>query len=135
MNTTTTQPKIRTQRIDYPLHDQTVEAMDKVPRGTISHQAQNRGLLHGEALLVSMDALLRYAVAYERRHDGKLADDGFLADPWLEALKGIRALLNGDGSEAMFFGWNTDSKDNGALESVFWAALNAAGFTEETANL
>lgn len=122
-------------RIDYPLHEKTSEAVAKVPRGTVNRQAQNRGLLHGEALLVAMDGLLRYAIAYERRFDSKLAEDGVLADHWLYSLKGIRGLLNGDGCEAMWFGWSTDSKDNGALEDIFWAALEAAGYTEETANL
>ncbi len=44
--------------------------------------------------------------------------------------KGIRALLNGDGAIAMKKGITTDSKDNGAVEEMFWQAMNTAGFTE-----
>jgi len=60
----------------------------------------------------------------------QINEDGFLGRPWLEAVKGVRALLNGDGAIAMKQGITTDSKDNGAVEAMFWNALSVAGFTE-----
>lgn len=108
-----------------------MDALHKLPRNVVSGQAMERGLIQGEPLLLCMDGLLRYAKAHKLRFESTLSEDYVLGDPWLAAVKGIRALLNGDGAVAHEKGYNTDSKDNGVIESVFWAAMNAAGFTDE----
>lgn len=108
---------------------------NKLTPGTVSERAHKLGLENGEPLIIAMDALIKYAQAYKDRFEQPLCEDGVLADPWLDAVKGIRALLNGDGAIAMIKGITTDSKDNGCVESMFWDALASAGYTEETANL
>ncbi len=119
-------------------HAKTMDAANRLntmaPK-SISNYSHVEGLLLAEPLIVAMDALIKYADAYRKRFDSPLCEDSFLADPWLESAKGIRSLLNGDGANAMANDITTDSKDNGAVESMFWSALEIAGYTEETANL
>ncbi len=115
----------------YKFTEDTTNEAAKVPVGTLAQQAHFRGMASAEPLIVLMDALLKYARAYQERFDSKLASDYVLGDHWLASVKGVRALLNGDGAVAMQFGITTDSKDNGAVEAIFWRALEAAGFEEE----
>jgi len=82
-----------------------------------------------------MDCLLKYAEAYRLRFEGPLADDQYLGEYWLDTIKSLRKLLNGDGAIALRRNISTDTKDNGAVEGMFWDALHHAGFTQETANL
>lgn len=112
------------------LQPETVDAIRSVPEGTVSEAAMARGLRLGEPLLIILDGLLRYAKAHRARFEGPLADDGFLGPQWLAAAVAARALLNGDGAAAHEMGISTDSKDNGAMERVFWSAMAAAGFSE-----
>ena len=97
--------------------------------------AHRQGVTYGEPLIMMLDSLLNYAKAYRIRFDSPLAEDYVLGESFLASLKGVRGLLDGDGAVAMVRGLTTDSKDNGACESLFWLALEAAGYTEETANL
>jgi hypothetical protein len=117
-------------RISVRLQPETNKAIDKVPVGTMAEQSMNLGLVGAEPLLLAMDGLLRYAKAYSRRFEGQLAEDYVLGPEWLAAAKGIRGLLNGDGAVAMERGITTDSKSNGVIEEMFWAALGIAGFKE-----
>ena len=110
---------------------ETLDAYSQIKPGTISAQAHRTGLEGREPLIVILDALLSYAKSYRDRYELKLSTDGVLGPEWLAAASGIRGLLNGDGAIAMTQGITTDSKDNGACEAVFWAAMDAAGFTEE----
>lgn len=119
----------------YRYTSETVAHANKLTFNTVSEKAHKQGMLEGEPLLIAMDALHKYAEAYQLRFEQPLAEDGVLGDQWLESVKGIRALLNGDGALAMRRGITTDSKDNGCIESLFWDALRMAGYTEETANL
>jgi hypothetical protein len=113
------------------LQPETVAAIQKVPAGTIAAQAMSLGISNGEFLLVALNGCMEYARAYESRFGGdKLASDYILGPAWLQAATGLRELLNCDGSVALARGITTDSKDNGALESVFWSAMEAAGFGE-----
>lgn len=112
------------------LQFETTLAAAKIDPNTISEQSHKLGLMHGEPLLYGIDGLLRYAKAYKLRYEQPLSEDGVLGEPWLQAAKGFRALCNGDGAVAYERGITTDSKDNGVIESVFWAALEAAGYTE-----
>src|SRR5262245_26111744 len=109
---------------------ETYREYERVPSGTVSRESAALGMNEREPLIVAFDALLRYAKAYRRTYEAPLADDGVLGGPWLDAAKSLRALLNGDGAVAMERGITTDSKDNGMLESLFWKALDIAGFEE-----
>lgn len=114
----------------YTYQPETAAQWSKLTRGTIAHQSHTIGLNAAEPLIVAMDALLSYAKEYRAHYNSPLADDGVLGKSWLDAAQGVRALLNGDGAVAMRLDRTTDSKDNGAVESVFWDAMNAAGFKE-----
>ncbi len=112
------------------LQPETAAAIEAVPSNFISGQAARRGVAAGEPLIVIMDGLLRYAKAHKARFGDPLAADYVLGPAWIKALCGARELLDGDGAAAHEQGVSTDSKDNGSLESVFWAAMQAAGFEE-----
>lgn len=109
---------------------ETLESARKVPSGTVSGLAHKRGMDGGEPIILTLDALLRYARAYETRFGDKLANEQVLGVEWLNAVKAVHALLNGDGALAMEMEWTNDSKDNGACEDMFWSALRVAGFGE-----
>ena len=109
---------------------ETIAHANKLTVGTVAEQAHKYGMEHGEPLLVAMDALFKYANTYWRVHNNQLASDGVLGATWLDAVKGIRALLNGNGQIAMARNITTDTKDNGCIESLFWDALKVAGYTE-----
>jgi hypothetical protein len=105
--------------------------LDRVPKGTVSRKSAELGYNHEEPLLVAMDGMYRYAAAYEKRFEGKLAEDYVLGPEWLKVVTGLRGLLNGDGAVAMELGISTDSKDNGMIEGMFWDAMKVAGFEEK----
>jgi hypothetical protein len=113
---------------------ETVVAANKLPVGSQEETRHKLGMQEGEPLIVIMDALLNYAEAYRDRQGELLATDGVLGQPWLEAVRGIRALLNGQGAIAMRKDLSSDSFDGGAMEDMFWNALGMAGFTEEDLN-
>lgn len=121
--------------IRYQFQSETEAAIVRLDPKCVDAQSMCLGIDHAEPLLMCMDALLRYAKAYEARFGSKLADDGYLGDGWLSALKGVHDLLNGDGAVAMERGITTDSKCNGVMEDIFWAAMSAAGFKDETATV
>ena len=110
---------------------ETIAEANKLTPDTIAEHAHKRGMTTGEPLIVAMDALLKYAESYRVRFESALAEDGVLGQEWLDAAKGVRGLLNGDGAHALLFQHGNDSKDNGCVEAVFWAALRAAGFEEK----
>ena len=104
----------------YALHQKSREAFGKLTLGTVAHAEHLRGMRDGEPVIVALDALLRYALAYQHQFGSVLATDGVLGDDaWLPAIKGVRALLNGHGHF-----------DGGVCEDIFWAAIDAAGYTE-----
>lgn len=113
------------------LQTETQAAIAKLNPDCMDYAATRRGVNCGEPLLIAMDGLLRYAKAYEKRFERKLAEDYVLGPEWLASAKGIRGLLNGDGAVAMERGITTDSKSNGVIEETFWAALAVAGFEEK----
>jgi hypothetical protein len=117
-------------QITYRLQQETIDQSCKVPDNVISGRSHRLGLEHGEPLVIMMDALIRYAKAHEKRFESKLAEDYVLGPEWLKAASAIRQLLNGDGAVAHELGRNTDSKDNGAVEGMFWDAMAIAGFKE-----
>lgn len=115
----------------YRFAPETIAQANKVPVGTVNEQSHKLGMEHGEPLLVMMDSLIKYAEAYRERFETQLVEDNFLGPQWLKAAAAVRALLNGDGVVAWKKDRSTDSKDNGAIEGMFWDALGLAGFTEE----
>lgn len=115
----------------YSFQPETLTAFYKINPSSVAHREAMVGMDSNEPLLVCVDSLLRYAKAHEQRFEDKLSEDYVLGPEWLNAAKGIRALLNGSGAVAHELGISTDSKDNGMIESIFWSAMAAAGFKEE----
>lgn len=115
----------------YRYSAETIAAANKIPLGTIDENSHKYGMENGEPLIVAMDCLLKYAEAYQVRYESKLADDDVLGDCWLDAAKGIRRLLDGNGAIATKRNISTDTKSNGSVEEMFWSAMALAGFTEE----
>lgn len=111
---------------------ETVQAVLKIDPKCVDAYSMMLGINGAEPLLLCMDGLLRYAKAHEKRYEVKLGDDAWLGDQWLQAINGVRALLNGDGAVALEMGITTDSKCNGVLEDIYWHAMSAAGFKDET---
>lgn len=112
------------------LQRETREAMAIIKPGTVADASNRLGIVEREPLLYCMDGLLRYAKAHANRYGSQLAQDYVLGDHWIAAAKGIRGLLNGDGAVALERNISTDSKDNRVIETVFWKALDIAGYTE-----
>lgn len=117
-------------KITYKLQPETALALGNVPSNTVAEVAAELGRINGEPLLVALDGLLRYAKAYRKNTGSDLCEDGVLGPSALQAAKSLRELLNGDGAVAWELGRSTDSKDNSSLEDVFWAFVEAGGWTE-----
>lgn len=98
--------------------------------GTVAADDMYHGVLHNEPLLVMADCLLRYAKAYAQRWEQPVSADGFLGEPFKEALFGVRALLNGNGAYAMESG-RRESFDGGTLDHILCQAAEIGGFGHE----
>ncbi len=121
-------------RVLYDYDVVTVEAaihLRYIAPGTIAEHSHALGMRKAEPLIIAFDALIKYAKSYEKRWERKLAEDYVLGPEWLASLQGLRGLLNGDGAVAYDMDRSTDSKDSGACESLFWSAMEIAGFKEE----
>jgi hypothetical protein len=114
----------------YRYSAEAVTAANRIPTGTIAEHAHKIGMTFGEPLTIMLDSLLKYAESYRIRHESPLSEDYVLGPAWLRSIAATRELLNGDGADAMRKNITSDSKCNGALESLFWDAINHAGFTE-----
>lgn len=115
----------------YRYSAETVAAANRIPLGCVNEYSHKLGMERGEPIIVMLDCLLKYAEAHHVRYNSTLAEDHVLGDIWLSALKSVHGLLDGDGAVAMMLGRTTDSKDNGACESVFADCLRMAGFDRE----
>lgn len=118
------------KNIKYQFQPESEAQFSKVSARTVAAQSNALGVENAEPLIVIMDSLIRYAKAYEVRFGGRLSEDYVLGPLWVQTAKGVRGLLNGDGAVANEQGVTTDSKDNGCIEGMFWAAVKAAGFKE-----
>jgi hypothetical protein len=114
----------------YRYSAETIAAANKLGLNTVDEHAHKKGMIEGEPLTIAMDAMLKYAEAYKIRMEQPLSDEGVLGDPWLEIVRNIRRLCDGDGAIAMKRNITTDSKCNGCIETVFWNAIEMAGYTE-----
>ena len=116
--------------ITYTLHPFTVAELAKIPKNTVAEQSAKRGVMRAEPILLGLDGMLRFAHAYVSKHGSPIADDYVARPEFIGALRGIHGLLNFDGAVAMERGYNTDSKDNGVCEAIYWEALRVAGLCE-----
>lgn len=107
--------------------EETVAALNKVPHGTVSYRAARLGVYEAEPLLVTMDAMIAYAKAYQVRFEDPVGNDYVLGVSFNKIISGVRELLNGDGAVAMRRGITTDSKDNSCIEQMYWDACRLAG--------
>lgn len=112
----------------YRYSAETIAAANRIPVGVVNEQSHKLGMERGEPLIIMLDCLLKYAESYRLRNESDLADDMVMGEYWLDSLKAVHSLLNGDGQVAMHLGRTTGSKDNGACESVFADCLTMAGF-------
>ncbi len=69
-------------------------------------------------ILGLLSGLAEYAGAHVRQYDSPIADDGVLGEAWLDALRGLRALLNGE----------LGRLDGGTLDHAILELYKAAGF-------
>lgn len=106
----------------------TIEAIEKLNPKTVAKLEAVLGAKEFEPLLVSMDAMLRYAKAHKAHYGSTLSDDGFLGPYYAQTISSLKELLNGQGGVAMERGMTGDSKDNGVIESLFWKCCEEAGF-------
>ena len=119
----------------YKYQIETTNAANALPPKSLDFQSHLIGLSQNEPLIIAMDSMIRYAKAHNQNYGSALSEDYILGEEWLSVVKGIRGLLNGNGAVANEMGRSRDSKSNGAVESMFWAALEVARYSEETANL
>lgn len=113
------------------LQPETLELLKTLKPGTVAHESMIIGRERGEPIFHALDGMLRYAKAHKTRYESELSEDPVLGGFFLEVVKGLRGLLDGDGAVALEMNRSTDSKDNGVCEGIFWCALTQAGFTEE----
>jgi hypothetical protein len=73
------------------------------------------------AIVAAITALRGYATMHELAYNAKLANDGVLGDAWLDALRGVRGLLNGQ----------LGRLDAGFLDAALCGLHRAAGFEGE----
>lgn len=132
----TNKPPMKKLPTSYVYHysPEAMAASEKIPDNVTNFQSHKLGMFKGEPLLLILDNLLEYAKAYKVRFESPIAEDGFASDYWLSAITNVRGLFSCDGGVALRAGITTDSKDNGALEELFWQAMKVAGFTEEDLN-
>jgi len=109
------------------LQPETMAEIAKLSRNTVAEASMRFGVNHSEPLLVAMDAMLRYAKAYQTAYDSRIGDDGVLGEEFESVIRGVRGLLNGQGGAAMEYDRSTDSKDNGTIEALYWITCDVAG--------
>lgn len=112
---------------------ETQDALNKLGKtsyGTVAYDDMQQGKRYQEPLLIALDCAIRYARAHAARYGNPIKEDYVLGPEFLSWITGLRGLLNGQGAVALEHNWTRDSKDNGTLETIFWSAMQAGGFTE-----
>jgi hypothetical protein len=115
----------------YKYQNETVQAYRKIKEGTVAQKEMELGLHNYEPLIVAMDSMLRYAKAFKKNYEGLISEDGVLGEYYLDIISGIRGLLNGQGAVAMEKDMSGDTKDNGAIEELFWKCMDVGGYEEK----
>lgn len=68
-----------------------------------------------------IDALAIYADEHQKRYDAPIGDDYVLGDYWIESLRGVRGLLNGE----------IGALDGGFTDEIIIALALNNGFNDE----
>lgn len=76
---------------------------------------------HERAIRDMIVSLASYADTYPVTFESDIASDGFLGEAWLDMLRGVRTLLNGE----------LGRFDGGTLDSMICGIYEAAGFEGE----
>lgn len=92
-----------------------------MPVATDAPEGDEHGAQFELALLDILSGLTEYAGAHVRQYDSPIADDGVIGEAWLDALRGLRALLNGE----------LGRLDGGTLDHAILELYKAAGFEGE----
>lgn len=121
--------------MSYKYQHETTLIHNSIPENSVARQSNHLGMMQCEPIIVILDGLLRYARAYEKRYEAPISNELPLCENFIDALKGVRAMLSWYGAIALERNINTDSKDNGACEQLFWYAVKAAGLKESDLNL
>lgn len=116
--------------VPYRCAHATVKFRNQIPAG-VNRQSHELGIANCEPIIIMLDALYQYAAAYKKRYDSTLSTDYVLSVGWLDAMRGLKVLFDGDGALAMANDISTDTKDNGACDKMFWAAMTIAGYKED----
>jgi hypothetical protein len=74
-----------------------------------------------QSIVRMLAALAAYADCHETKYEASIGTDGVIGDAWLDSLRGVRALLNGE----------TGGLDCGVVDATILAMAKAAGFEEE----
>jgi hypothetical protein len=74
-----------------------------------------------QAIVQMLLGLKHYASDHENAYGSKLADDGVIGEAWLDALRGLRAMLNGQ----------LGRLDGGFLDAAICNLYREAGFDGE----
>lgn len=88
---------------------------------TTNWKARHMRFCKVECVALMISALDKYQRRHFERYESKLADDGFLGPAFLDALKGVRTLLNGE----------IGGLDGGTCDSAIIAIYKEAGFGGE----
>jgi hypothetical protein len=75
----------------------------------------------GHPIATLCTALARYADDHRARYESSLGDDGVLGPAWLDMLRSIRTLLNGELGQL----------DGGTIDGLLYDMAEAAGFERE----
>jgi hypothetical protein len=119
-----------TQYLILTWQPETLAALDKLNAtcpGTVAARDMAAGFTAGEPYLIILDQAIRIAKAYHREFERPLGEDYMAEGEFRSIIAGVRAFLNFDGAAKWEAGKTHDTKDNGAIESLYWAACELAG--------
>lgn len=80
-------------------------------------QALQRSYGSGMAIRMVLQGLAIYAEQHRKRYDSEIGSDGVLGRAWVESLRGVRDLLNGE----------LDGLDAGTIDSAICALAKNEG--------
>lgn len=119
----------------HPYQHETTLVHNALPVDSVARRENHNGMMRNEPIIIMLDSLLRYARAYRKRFEHNVADETALKEYFVGALTGVRGMLSWQGAVANELGHSRDSKDNGAMDQLFFLVTKEAGLTEEDLNL